>query len=69
MKVHLSPMASLQTRERYTLRAESWGSNTPWAYRPGEFGASVLPPASPADIPQRSLSMDRSPSWLIEFLL
>ena len=30
-------LAEAKSDENERTEAESWGSNTPWAYRPGEF--------------------------------
>ena len=30
-------LAEAKSDENERTKAESWGSNTPWAYRPGEF--------------------------------
>ena len=30
-------LAKAKSDENERTKAESWGSNTPWAYRPGEF--------------------------------
>ena len=43
-------LAKAKSDENERTKAESWGSNTPWAYRPGEFvftaAAGALFPAN-----------------------